>query len=96
MPPIETDADRAVFFNADEFAVTAVINGVDIDGIPDDEYAESGGFAGSRPVFLCRSKDIEDNSISEGHTAVISGASYTVREIQPDGTGMTRLILEEQ
>lgn len=94
MPPVESDADRAVFLNSDEFAVTATINGADIDGILDDEFTESNGFAGSRPTLLCRTKDIEDNSIEEDQTAVIEGISYTVREIQPDGTGMSLIVLE--
>ena len=46
--------------------------------------------AGSGPVFTCASSA----GITRGNTLVINGTSYTVTIIEPDGTGISRLLLE--
>ena len=49
---------------------------------------------GSNPTFTCASSDAPLSK--RGKTLVVSGTSHTVREIKPDGTGMSVLELEAQ
>lgn len=48
---------------------------------------------GSNPTFACASTSA--SSSSRGKTLVVDSVSYTVREINPDGTGMSVLELEK-
>ena len=101
--PVESAADRAAMLNTDEHAVAATVTiGVadpaSVDGIFDNEFVGVEVEAGvpvemSRPVFTCAESDV--TGIAHGDTVVIDGTSRTVRGIEPDGTGMTRLILKE-
>lgn len=84
---------------ANDFSVAATHNSATVRGIFDNPYrpAELGGevgVAGTDPMFTCRSSQI--SSAVEGDTITISGTNYTIREIMPDGTGVTELVLEEQ
>ena len=62
-------------------------------GIFDDAYADPLGMAGSSPVFLLPSASV--GSATHGSACVVGGVSYTVVAVQPDGVGMTRLVLQE-
>ncbi len=92
--------DLSEFFDTTYgFAVTATYNGsTSVNGIFDAEYFEpDAGFAGvqsSQPVFLCRTTDVA--SATHGQTLVISGATYHIAGVEPDGTGLTLLKLEKQ
>jgi hypothetical protein len=101
---VETATELAVFFEADDFAVTASYtpqggSSTNVLGIYDQEYLEldSGGsvaFAINQPRFQCATASV--SSAAEGDTMVISGVSYRVTVVQPDGTGVTTLVLEKQ
>lgn len=96
---VETDIERAIFVEIDDFAVAATYNGGTVNGIFDKEYLEldSGGsvaFAVNQPRFVCQTSDV--SSAAEGDAIVISGTNYVIRVVQDDGTGMTTLVLEEQ
>jgi len=80
---------RAAFFA--DFGVTATVGGVAVPAIFDAPYADALGVAGTSPVLT-----IDSSSVTPAYGAAVSvaGASYTVAEIHPDGTGMTRLVLE--
>jgi hypothetical protein len=96
---VETDTERAIFVEVDDFAVAATYNGGTVNGIFDKEYLEldSGGsvaFAINQPRFVCRTSDVSD--AADGDSITISGTSYVIRVVQDDGTGMTTLVLEEQ
>lgn len=99
MPPIETDADRLEFLDADEFAAAATFDGSTITGI------FQSGFAGAEygaevlvdsiePIFTTRSIDV--SGAVQGDTITIGGTVYTIRGIEPDGEGMTRLRLTDE
>lgn len=49
---------------------------------------------GSNPTFTCASSAAPLSS--RGKTLAVNGSNYTVREIKPDGTGMSLLELEAQ
>ena len=61
-----------------------------------NEYSleDVGGEVGvetSTPVAIVRSSDV--NNVAQGDTIAISGTTYTIVEVQPDGEGMTNLRL---
>lgn len=100
---VESAADRAVFVNPDEFGVTATyelaaggtseVDGIFDDGVEQPEFAEPGILSG-QPTLRMRSADLP-GAADAGDTLTVAGADYTVREIRPDGRGMSTLILEE-
>lgn len=106
--PVETADDRAAFLNEDEFGASASytaegLAAVTIAGIYDDAYFRIvqdfvGGVASAQPAFLCRSADLPATA-AQGDALEITDpltgdvTSYIVDDLQPDGTGMTRLVL---
>lgn len=83
----ETLADFVV-----DFGIDVTRNGsATVSGIFDKAYAEAFGMiAGNDPVFRC----LSSVGMARGDTLVISGTTYTVTEIQPDGTGIDLCKLE--
>ena len=98
---IETDTERAIFFDTDDFAKSATFTDVSasssstVKGIFEKESMEqSVGEAGlieEVPVFTCKSSDVSDATFDD--TFVIDTVTYYIKEILPDGTGMTRFTL---
>jgi hypothetical protein len=99
---VESDLDRAVMLA--DWGVNGVLKRASktrktVKGIFDSAYTEvdmsgSVGFTSTTPRFVCRSCDIVD--AADADSVVICGESYLIRVVQPDGTGMTELILEKQ
>jgi len=74
---------------------TMTINAADVDGILTNEFVTVDFVESKKPVFSCQSSEIV--GIAHGDDVVASDSTaYKVRGIQPDGTGMTKLILESQ
>lgn len=103
---VETAADRLVFLAAADFGTTALYTpaagggAVSIDGIFDNDYLTlqmegEADVATRQPRFHCRSADLV-NGGGFGDTLVIAGITYKLRIAEPDGTGMTMLMLEKQ
>lgn len=102
---VESLTDRAIFFSPNDFgvAVSYTRSGgstTTINGIFDNEYLgqEAGAgvvFAVTQPRLMVREADLPAGA-DEGDTIVISGVTYTLRVIEPDGTGVTSLVLEKQ
>ena len=78
----------AVFANA-----TAVISGVSRSVLFDNGYAELLGVAGTGPSILGVGSEL--SAATQGGSLTVNGTSYTVTSIEPDGTGLTRLRLQE-
>lgn len=99
---VETDADRGVFVNPDDFGTAAIYTpssapAVTVNGIFDHDASRAfgdGGLASANPRFTCRSADLPP-AARRGDRLTVEGADYTVQVIDHDGTGMTALILEE-
>lgn len=72
--------------------VSAVVDGVTVNGIFDNAYGDALGIAGSVPMLSCASDEID---AARGDAVTIGATSYTVTNVEPDGTGMTRLTLQE-
>lgn len=85
--------DHSEFLHDAEFASVAAIGGASVSGIFDHIYVEVMDVNGERPTFLADSGDV--SAVSIGDTLAVNSTIYTVRIPQPDGTGMTMLILEE-
>ena len=82
----------------DDFGViaqggTCTLNGVSAEGIFDNGYNASFGMDGTQPSLLVKSSDA--SGAVRGTAVVVNSVSYTVQGIEPDGTGMTKLILEK-
>jgi len=100
---VETATELAIFFDADDFGVTASYTPVggsasNVKGIFDTEFyeAEAGGSVGlaiEQPRFICRTSDV--SNAAEDDAIVINSTNYTIRVVQNDGTGVTVLVLEE-
>lgn len=73
--------------------VEATVSGVSVAGIFDNAYQDSFGIVASpQPSLLVASSSAASAAV--GDSVVANSTTYTVAEIQPDGTGMTRLLLK--
>lgn len=87
----------SVFFDPNDFAVVALYNGATtVNVIFDAEYTEPLGndVQGSAPVAWCQASLLP--GVAHGDTLVINATTYKVRGVEPDGTGVLLLRLEEQ
>lgn len=104
----ESAADRASFFDIDEFGVeasysaaaadsAATVNGI-LREASRDEFNDR-VLTREAPTFQCRAADLPAGAAPGEHTGdtlTISGRVFFVRAIMPDGTGLAELVLEEQ
>lgn len=72
-----------------DFGVTAMVGGMAVLGVFEDPYDQDLGLSGSRPTLLVRDAD----AVAVGDTLSVNDTAYLVRALQPDGQGMTRLVL---
>jgi hypothetical protein len=75
-----------------DFSATATRNGTStVTGLFDKAYAEAFGMiSGSDPVFRC----LSSVGMARGNTLLIGGVTYTVVNIEADGTGIDVCRLE--
>ena len=86
-------ADMPVFFS--DFGVAATLDGGAVRGVFDSEYMQAfDGMAGTTSMFRLPSTSAASATTSS--VLVVGAASYRVRSVQPDGTGVTVLMLERQ
>ena len=88
--------DLDAFFSTDDFAVDATLAGVAVKGIFDEPYLEplDNRVEGAAPSFTL--KEAAAPSVAQGQTLVIGARTFKVRGVEPDGTGVVWLRLEEQ
>lgn len=89
--------DHTAFFA--DFGQPTTVGGQAVQGVFDNGYAlgAAGPFAGmgiatTQPRLTCATASLPANPV--GQACVVGGASYTVAEHQPDGTGISLLLLE--
>jgi hypothetical protein len=100
--------DLTAFFDTDEFAVLATPSGggAAFAVIFDREHigALGGEISANQPVALARAADASSltaNSStlaiagSDHHPVVVGTVTYNVRDVQPDGTGLSLIVLEK-
>lgn len=84
-----------VFFNTDEFADSAILNGTTtISVIFDNGFAAAQGVEATAPTALCISTDVA--SVAHNNTLEIDGTTYYVVGIQPNGDTTLLILSEEQ
>ena len=94
---VETSLDRLKFLI--DFGPDVITSSKTIKGIFDNphENLSAGGevpFSIQECYVAVRTEDVTD--VGQGSTLTILGKSYVVTDVQPDGTGMTTLMLEAQ
>ncbi len=73
--------------------VTATLaSGAQVAGIFSKPSAVQMGLMSTSPDLVCKTSDV--TSVANGQTISINSTAYTVRAIEPDYTGMTRITLE--
>lgn len=91
--------DLALYFDTD--ATAGLASAVTLDGqakaaIFDNEYqlgtVANTGMATTMPMLTLPTSSVPASPV--GKAAVVGGVTYTVVEHQPDGTGVSRLMLE--
>ena len=88
--------DLSAFMNAAEFATAITLNGVVLAAIFDNANALGSvgpyGMASTQPALTLPTIQVPANPI--GLAVVVGGVSYLVAGHEPDGTGISRLVLE--
>jgi hypothetical protein len=84
--------DLSPFFNTAELATQAALDGVPVTGIFDNAYTEAFGMASRAPMFTLPTASAA--SATQTSVLVVDGTTYRVTSVQPDGTGVTTLMLE--
>ena len=91
---VETAADRSALLNDYGTTVTKADTSTFI-GIFDNDFlavdVDESEVESTEPTLLARTADV--SGLAHGDSLTISAVSYTVRGIQPDGTGMTQIML---
>lgn len=89
--------DFTAFFNTGDFATSATLAGVAVKGIFDKAYqfgdVGGSGMASTAPVLTLATANVPASPV--GAAVVVSGVSYTVAAHEPDGTGVSLLLLEK-
>lgn len=88
--------DFTAYFNTGDFAFSATVAGVAVKGIFDKAYQLGNvgvtGIATTAPVLTLATAVVPADPV--GTAVVVSGVSYTVAAHEPDGTGVSLLLLE--
>lgn len=88
--------DLSAFLSTDEFATLATLDGAEVRCIFDNGSALAqvgvAGMMSTQPSMTLPTADVPAEVV--GLPAVVNGASYLVAEHQPDGTGVSVLLLE--
>lgn len=95
--------DFSLFYDSDDFAVSAYWTPsgetyrVEVKGIFTNEFIENEfshiGVESSQPMFECALSSL--SSVAHGDSLLIDSTTYTIRGVQPDGSGAVTLVLEE-
>jgi hypothetical protein len=94
---VETSLERQTFLN--DFGQDIELSDKTIKGIFDSPHnpLSVGGemqFSVQETFIMVETSDV--SSIAHGSTLTIDSRSYVVTDVQPDGTGMSTLMLELQ
>lgn len=94
---VETSLDRLTFLN--DFGVDATSGSDTFKVIFDNPHQETSTigevpFSIQECYITARSSDV--SGVGQGSIITVSGSQYAVTDIQPDGTGMSMVMLELQ
>jgi hypothetical protein len=86
--------DMSVFFNTLEHAVDALWKGTTtVQVIFDNAYAETYNTNGTTPIVHVATNSMP--SVARGEAMVINAVNYTIKNIEPNGTGVSVLELQK-
>ncbi len=89
--------DLDIFLDDDEFAVNVIFKSNTIQGIFDNEFIASVegeiGIESTIPQGQFKTSDV--SSAVQGDTMTINSIVYNIIGVQPDGTGMSLVLLSE-
>lgn len=92
---MDMQRDLKVFTNPKYFGQSVTIGGTPVNVIFDSSYVavDAAGIAAesSSPAIIGRDSDL--SGYSHDAAVVVAGVNYKIVERQPDGTGMTTIIL---
>lgn len=94
---LDSDADLLALIR-DSGGVECKVNRGSLQAIFDNEFVESEtepGVEGRQPVLACRTSDVTNLEIRKGTHVTIGTDYYRVQRHEPDGTGMSRLVLRK-
>lgn len=100
---LETDSDRLAFLDTETHGLTVSYtpsggSATSIKAIVNDEYlgieGDSVDIEGKQIFLVCRSGDVPN--IAHNDTFGFESKTFKVRNVRPDGTGFTEMLLEEQ
>lgn len=84
--------DLALFFDTEEHGTEVLIDGSAVTGIFDRGYAEVAGMGTTEPTFVCPAA--EAAGVEQDSELVNGSDTYSVRSVEPDGSGLVRMTLE--
>ena len=99
---IEDGTDRALFMDPRDFGAVGVFTpaggeGVAVAGIFDAAHREAvqaeAGVSTSAPAFTVFATDLPAGA-AQGDALEVEGRRWRVADMEPDGTGLVRLVLE--
>ncbi len=82
----------------DDAVFTALGDDVVVNGVPTQGFfsaAHAGMFGTDDVLPQVVVRGAETAGLTSGAPVVVNGVSYSVRAIQPDGTGLSTLVLQE-
>lgn len=85
--------DLSPFFSTAEFADTAIIGGTEVRVIFERPFADPFGGVVDSTQPQCLAPSASVLHARQGASVVIGGQAYTVERIEPDGTGLSRIVL---
>ena len=85
--------DLAPFFAADGFATEATIGGAAVRVIFEQPYADPFGAALDSSQPQCWVPSASVSNLRQGAAVVIGSSDYKVERIEPDGTGISRIVM---
>ena len=85
--------DFSAFFDTDELAVSATLDGTSVNGFFGNESIEVNFVQTTATAFTYGHAD---KAVSINSTLVYGATTYKVKNMKPDGTGLMTLILEKQ
>lgn len=90
--------DLDLFISDWKEEVQPIVNGQPVDGVFDEPFTTasplSGQIEASAPTLTLKTAAVPAGT-AHGSPVVVRDTSYTVAGIQPDGSGLTSLILRE-
>ncbi len=76
-----------------DFGQAVTVKGVSVQAVFDNGYAAELGMDGLGPRLTLATADAA--TVAQGDAVVVGSTSYTVASVEPDGTGVTVLRLQE-